>query len=574
LKGVLRPVLAPRAARLAAICAFLLIGLGFAGLPSHAQTTPAAAERVPLAGADVYGRDSPRGLSKGLLSALAAQDYDRASVYFDLSTTPTPNRKTTGVADARRLQDVLDAGGSLIQPVQLSDEPSGRIDDQLAPDRERIGTLPGTKGGDPLPLIAASQNQGGKRIWLISRESLAVISAMSASRTASLRDQMPRMLRESAVFGAPIADWLLLIGVALAFYIVVRLLCLGLLLVVSRLTPIRQESWWCRIVTAAPTSISLWVGMLLFIGTTRTLEAAIVAKQVATRWAGAIALLALAWFVWRMVDLGADLIAARMKRSKRLRARSILIFVRRAFKLLILLVAGIQALKILGFDVTTGIAALGIGGIAIALGAQKTVENLVGSVSVVADEPIRVGDVCKVGDVYGTVEEIGIRSTRIRTDARTIVTIPNGNFSSLQIENFSARDRYLVATTFRLSIDLDASTVERILDRIRITLASAGFMCDGARANIAKFGDNWIEVEIFGWINVPDSAAAIPLREQLLLDVMRSVEAEDGRFFGSAVPLPAPDAHAEKDQAEKKAPAKGARAQAARAGRLSPDQAS
>ncbi len=555
---MLRHALASRAARLVAIfCAFLLMGPGFLCVSAHAQAPPAVTDAVSSAGADLYGRDSPRGLSRGLLSALAAQDYDRASVYFDLSATPAPARKTTGVAAARRLQAVLDAGGSLIQPVQLSDEPSGRIDDQLAPNQERIGTLREVKGGEPLPLIAASQDRGGKPMWLISRDSLAAISAMSASRTPSLRDRMPLVLRETAVFGAPLADWLLLIGVALVFYAVVHLLCLGLLLLVARLTPVRQESWWCRVVTAAPTSISLWLGMMLFMGATRTLEASIVAKQLANRWAGAIALLALAWFVWRMVDLAADLIAARMKRSKRLRARSILIFVRRAFKLLILLVAGIQALKILGFDVTTGIAALGIGGIAIALGAQKTVENLVGSVSVVADEPIRVGDMCKVGDVYGTVEEIGIRSTRIRTDARTIVTIPNGNFSSLQIENFSARDRYLLATTFRLSIDLDAATVERILDDIRAKLKAASFLCD-ARSNITKFGDNWIEVEMFGWINAPDSASAIPLREQMLLEVMRCVEAAEGRFFGSARPLPTPSVEAEKEK-----PAKNARRRAA-----------
>ncbi len=532
----------PIASRISAMQLVLLVlfTIGASGFPVAAQLPPAAPAAAATE-ADLYGRDSPRGLSTGLLSALAAQDYDRASAYFDLGATPPAKRKATGAVIARKLQQVLDAGGSLIQPLQLSDDPSGRIDDQLAPNQERIGALPGPADGVPVSLLATS-GSGARPVWLISRDSLAAISAMSAmDRTPSLRDRMPLPLREIVVFGAPLADWLLLLGVAVGFVIAVRFLCLALLLLVARLAASHREKWWCRVTTAAPTSISLWIGMMLFLASTRTLEASIIAKQIAERLGSAVALLAFAWFVWRMVDLAADLVAARMQHSKRMRARSILIFMRRALKLLILLIAGVQALKILGIDVTTGIAALGLGGLAIALGAQKTVENLVGSISVVADEPIRVGDVCKVGDVRGTVEEIGMRSTRIRTDERTIVTIPNGNFSSLQIENFSARDRYLFAPTFRLSIDLDARVVERVLKLIRGVLADASFLMEGGRANLLKFGDNWIDVEIFAWINAPDNVAAIGLREQLLLDVMRCVEKGGGRFFGSARPVPDPE---------------------------------
>ncbi|MBO9575713.1 MAG: mechanosensitive ion channel family protein [Sphingobium sp.] len=513
----------------------LVLGAIFlSSAPAGAQLAAPASKAD--AGGDLYGRDSPRGLSNGLLGALAAQDYDRASRYFDLAAVPAANRKAIGAVVARRLQQALDAGGSLIQPMALSNQASGRIDDQLAPNEERIGDLPAVAGRDAQPLIAMAGSQDGKTVWLISRGSLAAILRTPTAEGQSLRDRMPRFLREISVFGAPLSDWLLLLGVALAFWFGVRFLCLAVLLLVVRLYPGRKESWWCRVLNLASTSLSLWIGMMLFIATTRTLEASIVARQIVNRMAGAIALLAFAWFVWRMVDLAADLVAGRMKRSKRLRARSILIFMRRAVKLLILIVAGIQALKILGLDVTTGIAALGIGGIAIALGAQKTVENLVGSVSVVADEPIRVGDWCKVGDVIGTVEEIGIRSTRIRTNDRTIVTIPNGNFSALQIENFSARDRYLFDPVFRLSIDLDAATVERVMKGLRAMLKEAAYLYEGARANVRKFGDNWIEVEIFAWINVPDRVKAIELREQLLLGIMRSVESAGGRFFGANPP--------------------------------------
>src|SRR5690606_19602519 len=119
-------------------------------------------------------------------------------------------------------------------------------------------------------------------------------------------------------------------------------------------------------------------------------------------------------------------------------------------KVAIVVLGAIAILGTLGFDVKTGLAALGIGGIALALGAQKTIENFVGSVTLITDQPVRVGDFCKVGAVSGTVEQIGMRSTRIRTGERSTVTIPNGQFSSDMIENFATRERHLFAPVIRL----------------------------------------------------------------------------------------------------------------------------
>src|SRR5690606_4171885 len=126
------------------------------------------------------------------------------------------------------------------------------------------------------------------------------------------------------------------------------------------------------------------------------------------------------------------------------------LFLRRAAKVAIVVFGTIVVLDTLGFDVTTGLAALGIGGIALALGAQKTVENFVGSVTLIADQPIRVGDFCTVSGVTGTVEQIGMRSTRIRTLCRTGVSIPNGEFSSSKIENYAHRDRFQLNQIFDL----------------------------------------------------------------------------------------------------------------------------
>ncbi|MGH6917175.1 MAG: mechanosensitive ion channel family protein [Geminicoccaceae bacterium] len=130
--------------------------------------------------------------------------------------------------------------------------------------------------------------------------------------------------------------------------------------------------------------------------------------------------------MWRIVDGLGEVSSERRLRRGQLGALSVIRFFRRSAKFIIASVAGIAVLDSLGFDVTVGLAALGIGGIAIAFGAQKTVENLVGGLTLIADQPVRVGDFCRFGQTLGTVEDIGMRSTRIRTLDRTVVTVPNG----------------------------------------------------------------------------------------------------------------------------------------------------
>jgi len=107
----------------------------------------------------------------------------------------------------------------------------------------------------------------------------------------------------------------------------------------------------------------------------------------------------------------------------------------------VVIAAILAILAVLGFNLTTVLAGLGIGGIAIAFAAQKTLENLFGGISVLADEVIRVGDYCRFGDRSGTVEDISLRSTRVRTDARTELSIPNGTLATMSIENFTRRDK-------------------------------------------------------------------------------------------------------------------------------------
>ena len=115
-----------------------------------------------------------------------------------------------------------------------------------------------------------------------------------------------------------------------------------------------------------------------------------------------------------------------------------------------------------------GIAAgLGVGGLAVALAAQPTIENLLGGMSLFADKPVRVGDVCKYGDAVGTIEAIGIRSARIRGEDRTLTTIPNAALAKMPIVNLSQRDRMLIQTVIGLRYETTPEQLRYVLVKLR-----------------------------------------------------------------------------------------------------------
>jgi MscS family membrane protein len=175
----------------------------------------------------------------------------------------------------------------------------------------------------------------------------------------------------------------------------------------------------------------------------------------------------------------------------------------------------------LGFNMSTALAGLGIGGIAIAFAAQKTLENLFGGVSLLGDEVIRIGDVCKFGDRVGSVEDISLRSTRIRTPERTQLSIPNGSLATMNIENLTRRDKILFNTKLALRWDTTADQLRYVLALVRrLFYEHAKVETSSARARLISFTDGAITVEVFCYILTLDGAEALAIQEDLLLRIM------------------------------------------------------
>ena len=151
------------------------------------------------------------------------------------------------------------------------------------------------------------------------------------------------------------------------------------------------------------------------------------------------------WLASRLSDQGFDR-ALNRTRTHRRGGESILILMQRLNHVGILIIALVAALALLGLNVTTALAGLGIGGLAVALAAQKTLENLIGGISLLLDKAVQVGDFCKIGDRVGTVEDIGLRSLKLRTLDQNLLVVPNGVLAQMQFENMKARPKLLHPT--------------------------------------------------------------------------------------------------------------------------------
>lgn len=498
--------------------ALMSLLLGVAPL-AHAQLTPAAASS-PAAPSDPYGRETPRSAVAGLIQALAGRDYERAAHF--MSVRLDNPRLANGAEElARRLQVLLDKGGALRAFGALSNDAVGDLNDDLPFNREQVGTM--RVGDQKVPVLLASSQQGQVVVWRVAPETLQILAKADVPRDAPVASTNPDSWM---VGGAPIGDWALLLGLAAASFAAFRLLAALILLVVRRLIPQFQDSAVYRFLAAALPPLSLFLSIMIFFMWANRLPVAIVARQTLLRYGGTVGLVALVWFALRLIDAIAELATRRLRHHQRRQVISVVNLLRRGAKLLLLAFTVVGVLDTFGINVTTGIAALGIGGIALALGAQKTVENLVGSVTVIADQPVQVGDFCKVGDVSGTVEDVGIRSTRIRTNDRTLVTIPNGDFAARQIENFATRDRFLFNPTIGIAYGLPVAKVREAVDIVRQTLLDHdGVLNDGVRATFTNFADTALTIDVWSYLAGPDYNAAMAVRQDVLLTIMEQFEA-------------------------------------------------
>jgi MscS family membrane protein len=242
-------------------------------------------------------------------------------------------------------------------------------------------------------------------------------------------------------------------------------------------------------------------------------------------------ILAFTWLLLRLVDVFAAVVSERLTSSGRVSVTTVVPLGRRTLKAVFVLLAVLAMLQNLGFNITGIVAGLGVGGLAIALAAQKSIENLFGGVTLIADQPVRVGDFCRFGDKLGTVEDVGLRSTRVRTLDRTVITVPNADFSQMPIESFAPRDRIRLFTMLGLRYETTPDQLRYVLENLRRMLLDHPMVDpDPARVRFIGFGASSLDLEVFAYVKTSDWAEFLATREDIYLRIMDVVE-EAGTGF-------------------------------------------
>jgi MscS family membrane protein len=388
---------------------------------------------------------------------------------------------------------------------------------------------------DDMPLAPGLEDPGALDVYFANRR--------------AIRSSAPALLMPLG----PLERWQWLgLGLALAATLVGALVSAGATMALSRLLGWSDPQ-------AAPGGhlISLWAWRSLFGGAIILGSARLLGLP--DEYGGG-ALLTLGWLLvvlagvllgWRAIGG----LASRHAHAERIGGHNLILLTLASglARIALLVGGGLLLAHLLALPITGVLAGLGIGGLAVALAAQPTLQNLLAGFTLYADRPVSVGDFCRFGDAMGTVEYIGLRSTRLRTLDRTVISVPNSQFLDLQLENFAHRDRMHFATTLQLRYETTPDQLRFVLTELRkLLIAHPMVLPDPLRVRFTGFGAHSLDIEIFAYITTGEMDEYMAAREDVLLRIMALVDEAGAQFaFPSIVQYRAEDTSPDPQRAAK-----------------------
>ena len=496
---------------------------------------------------DPLGRNTPSGSILGFLQAAQSGNYSIAAQYLQMSAG---RRQSEGEQIANQLNAVLNSP-AFSGRVGTFTQPEGIPQEGIPLGRQKLGTMSSGDVEADLDLVRVSDPSAGK-IWLIASDTLTKIPELYDQVEARrVERKLPSVLVKHQIGGVPLWQWLaLLVALPVAAGI-------GWLVLVILEVPVR---WWAK--RRGQVEIANWRSVSapawLFTGTVahqffvRYLGIALLPRHYYFQFTTIALIISVTWIAWRVVRWSLRRVRNRALAHGHAGTGSLMLLGERILKAIIFGVGILAVLSDLGFNMSTALAGLGIGGLAIGFGAQQTIANLFGGVSVLGDEVFRVGDVCRFGDKTGVVEDISLRSTRIRTEDRTLVAIPNGTVATINLENLSRRDKILFKTNLGLRPESKADHVRYVIAEIRRLLYSHPKVeTKTVRVRLTDIAGTSLSMEVLAYILTRDFNEFAAVREDLLLRIMDILEDSGG---GLALPSQtlylSRDSGVEKEKAE------------------------
>lgn len=473
-------------------------------------------EDVPL---DEYERGQPRGAISGFLFAVQKYDYQRASQYMDFRNLSNETAAYSEEELARLLHVVL-RRTIWIDIHAVSDNPRGNLKDGLPSYRELIGEIDTPNGEIQLVLQRVPREKDRVQIWKISNATVEKIPYLSKIYSYSeLGEWLSKHLPSHDFIGVELWQWVyftaLLIGYILLSILLTWLLSQALLKYKPS-TSIETHKF-----LRGPLALLLTI----LLSRNFVAESNVTIAVQALMDGATVLVFAWIWFFVRLIDLLKLNLTARFLAQEKPLAIYLLRPASTVAKVLVIIIGILLWFENLGFSATTLLTGLGIGGLAIALAAQKTVENIIGAITLYISAPVKIGHVCRFDNTFGVVEEIGLRATRIRTIDRTVVHIANSQFVDMQLENISERERIAYRPKITLASDCIKTDVELVIADIKILLEQDENVAkEPLRVCLKGFSVFGLELDVLAYLQTVDYEKYIIESNNFNLSILNIIE--------------------------------------------------
>jgi MscS family membrane protein len=228
------------------------------------------------------------------------------------------------------------------------------------------------------------------------------------------------------------------------------------------------------------------------------------------------------WIAYNLSSLVGDFLQARAMKTDFELDDQLVPLISKTLRLLTLVIGVLMALENLNYNVMSVVAGLGLGGLAFALAAKDTAANIFGSMMILSDRPFRVGDWVKFRDVEGVIEEVGFRSTKVRTFYNSLISVPNSVVAQESIDNFGRRAYRRVKTNLGITYDTPPEKVEAFLEGLKnIVKANPRTRKDYYHVVFSGFGPSSLDIMLYFFLRVPDWSEELVERQNIYLEILR-----------------------------------------------------
>jgi MscS family membrane protein len=498
--------------------------------PVFAQDEPVTEEpEAPVVPIDEFDRGTPRRAGEGFMSAVDKGDYVLATEFIDTRNLRGEANYVPPEELARQLSVVINRA-KWTDVADLIDDPAGRRNDGLPDYRDLIGVIT-VKGSKQQLWMQKVPRGDGVSIWKVSNATMSLVPDLYdiygyPDFVEDIRQVMPKF----SILGFELFKWVIALTTGVVVYVTILIFALATRGTLDKNRPTLAK----RVFRYLAVPVGIWASFL-----SMNFVASLLGKGVtatAIHQYTPIPTLLTVWLLFAGITLVQETYARRAIVDGRPGAAVLSKPLSNAVKILVVVGALLFYLDKLGMNITTVLAGLGVGGLAVALALQRPMEDIFGALTLYAQQPVRVGDFCTVGKYTGTIEEIGLRTTRIRTLANTVIAVPNAQLANEPIDNVSARRKILFRPNIRVRYETTPDQIEKILDQVRELFANhERVLDDGQRVRFVEIGEESLVIEAFAYVNTTNWPDYLEIAEELNIAILRIVNDAGTSLFEKAL---------------------------------------